>query len=247
VYQIRFSQRWPSVFLSCSADWTVGVYHLKNQTPLLSIRATGEDYPITDVAWCPGNSTVFACVSADAKLQIWDLSVSSIDPVVNVDVTTLGMSEDGTTSGAAADLVEDDEADHQAAGLSPSKTMSSRFDTAAARALGTESGATEAIGGSAVNRLLKQLSVESKKKSLTCLQFGDHTPTIAVGDNRGTVTVYRVFDPVAITHQGPLQQTTKLKKAVMQLVDPATAAVLTAAAKLESAQGADSKVDSTAQ
>ena len=50
------------------------------------MKAAGEDFAITDVAWCPDNSTVFAAATQSGKLQIWDLSVS-LDPVVSVDTT----------------------------------------------------------------------------------------------------------------------------------------------------------------
>lgn len=33
VYKLKFSPRWPSVFLSCSADWNMGLYHLQNKDP----------------------------------------------------------------------------------------------------------------------------------------------------------------------------------------------------------------------
>ena len=33
-----------------------------------------------------------------------------------------------------------------------------------------------------------------------------------VGDNRGAVTVYRVLDPITITHEGPVQQMGRLKQ-----------------------------------
>ena len=124
VYRVRFSQRWPSVFLTCSADWSMNLYHIKFKNPMLSMRATGENFPINDISWCPDNSTVsyillvfggslyndqliiapinslnikyiqvFANVTVDAKLQIWDLSVSSIDPVVILDTTLEDVSE----------------------------------------------------------------------------------------------------------------------------------------------------------
>ena len=38
------------------------------------------------------------------------------------------------------------------------------------------------------------------------------SPTIVVGDNRGAVTVYRILDPITITHQGPVQQMDRLKQ-----------------------------------
>lgn len=42
-------------------------------------------FPITDISWCQGNSTVFSCVTVDGKAQLWDLSVSSLDPIVQID------------------------------------------------------------------------------------------------------------------------------------------------------------------
>ena len=33
-----------------------------------------------------------------------------------------------------------------------------------------------------------------------------------VGDNRGAVTVYRIVDPITITHEGPIQQMNRLKQ-----------------------------------
>jgi hypothetical protein len=47
-----------------------------------------------------------------------------------------------------------------------------------------------------------------------------------VGDNRGTVSLYRIFSPVTITHQGPLQQIAKLKQAVVLQTDPTSAALI---------------------
>lgn len=38
---------------------------------------------------------------------------------------------------------------------------------------------------------------------------------MVVGDNRGAVTVYRILDPITITHEGPVQQTTKLKQVLL--------------------------------
>ena len=52
---------------------------------MLIMKASGEENAINDIAWCPDNSTIFAAVTADAKLQIWDINASSIDPLVTVD------------------------------------------------------------------------------------------------------------------------------------------------------------------
>lgn len=70
-------------------------------------------------------------------------------------------------------------------------------------------------------KLLKNLTTGKAKRELTCVQFGEKSPTIAVGDNNGSVLVYRIYDPVTITHEGPMQQTSKLKAAILRQVDPA--------------------------
>ncbi len=71
-----------------------------------------------------------------------------------------------------------------------------------------------------VARLLKNLAVEPKKRILTTVLFGENNPVLAVGDNRGNVSVYRVFEPITITNLGPLQQFLKLKEAVIRQTDP---------------------------
>lgn len=230
VYRVRFSTRWPSVFLTCSADWSMGLYHLKSKSPLLTMRATGEDFPVSDICWCPGNSTVFACATIDAKVQIWDLSVSSIEPVVTIDTAADDDKERGLGEGDDGEDAKRLGSPHSPPG-SPLLGGTSRFFDRT----GGDNGFVkdEDSGLSAVNKLLKKLSADTKKKTLTSIQFGDKTPTIVVGDNRGTVTVYRIFDPVTITHQGPLQQTMKLKAAIKRLTDPSNAAMLETADTVE--------------
>ena len=39
---------------------------------------------MADVCWCPDNSTVFASVTGDGRLDVWDISVSTLDPVSTV-------------------------------------------------------------------------------------------------------------------------------------------------------------------
>lgn len=58
VYRINFSPWWHDVFLSCSADWNVHLYHLRSTTPLLTFHSTGEDFAVNDICWAPKNSTV---------------------------------------------------------------------------------------------------------------------------------------------------------------------------------------------
>lgn len=161
---------------------------------------------------------VFANVTVDAKLQIWDLSVSSIDPVVTLDTTL----EDN--AGTDADGADAETASVASPPGSPllTTTRYDRIDHS------KEEGAAAATGAP-LQRIIKNLSLGTKKKVLTCVLFGEKNPSVVVGDNRGTVTVYRIFEPVTITHLGPLQQYEKLKKAILQQTDPASAANLQAA------------------
>jgi WD40 repeat protein len=58
LYKVRFSKHCPNLFLTCSADWSMGLYDIKHKDPLASMRSSGEDFSINDICWCPGNSTV---------------------------------------------------------------------------------------------------------------------------------------------------------------------------------------------
>ena len=85
------------IFLSCSADWTVKLWHQEHNTPLHSFHAdqacsitqictTYNVVPfhnafvflqksIFDVCWSPFDSTLFGCVS-EGRIEIWNLGHS---------------------------------------------------------------------------------------------------------------------------------------------------------------------------
>lgn len=181
---------------------------------------------------------MFACVTVDAKLQIWDLSVSSIDPVVSLDIG----AEDLAAAAAAAAAANAENGESGDGMLrSPSDHLHS---LPASPAIGTRFGSDRYDPNNAnnninnglvananatpVTKLLKSLAIDPKKRILTTVQFGENNPIIAVGDNRGNVTVYRVFDPITITNLGPLQQFLKLKEVILRQTDPQYASLLEA-------------------
>lgn len=47
---------------------------------------------VYDVAWCPSNSTVFAAVTADGRLEVWDFAVSTLRPVCQHAVNKAAMT-----------------------------------------------------------------------------------------------------------------------------------------------------------
>ena len=188
--------------------------NLKN--PLLKMRASGEDFSINDVSWCPGNSTVFAAVTSDAKLQIWDLSVSAIDPVVSYDSSVDDIAKKQQDEKDAIESAK--KAEIEAAQLA--HNLAHGIPTIPVYARLTEK--KEEVTDTPATKILKNLSKENKRVLTTSL-FSESAPIVVVGDNKGAVTIYRVIDPVTITNEGPLQQLSKLKNAVIRLSDPATA------------------------
>ncbi len=167
---------------------------------------------------------VFACVTVDAKLQIWDLSVSSIDPVVTVDVGLEDKQEieafELAKQQAAANENELSHANLPSSPAIPSR-YGDRFDNQK----------DNDHNVSPMNRLLKNLTMQGsdqtpRKRVLTTVLFGEKNPIIAVGDDRGYVNIFRVFDPITITHLGPLQQYLKLKEAVIRQTDPSHTNIL---------------------
>ncbi|XP_041356951.1 dynein intermediate chain 4, axonemal-like isoform X2 [Gigantopelta aegis] len=79
VYKIHWSPYIKDIFLSCSADWSVRLWHQDQQKPILSFFSSTK--PVNDVDWSPQSSTVFACVNNGA-VEVWDLSTSTLDPVI---------------------------------------------------------------------------------------------------------------------------------------------------------------------
>ncbi|KAL4236328.1 WD repeat-containing protein 78 [Mactra antiquata] len=79
VYGIMWSPFVPDVFLSCSADWSIRLWHQDKSRPILNFFSSTK--PVYDIAWSPKSSTVFACVNEGA-VEVWDLNVSTLDPII---------------------------------------------------------------------------------------------------------------------------------------------------------------------
>eukprot|EP00731_Ephydatia_muelleri_P007403 Em0003g1651a len=79
VYRVKWSPFVPDVFLSCSADWTVKLWHQEYTSPLHSFQAGQK--AINDICWSPMDSTLFGCVS-EGRIEIWGMSHSILDPLL---------------------------------------------------------------------------------------------------------------------------------------------------------------------
>ena len=82
VYKLRWSPFCPNTFISCSADWSIKLWHQEHPNAIFTFFST-TDY-VADICWSPNNSTVFASVTGDGRVDVWDISVNTLDPVTSI-------------------------------------------------------------------------------------------------------------------------------------------------------------------
>ncbi|KAJ3195232.1 cytoplasmic dynein with WD40 domain [Irineochytrium annulatum] len=78
VYTVRYNPFHGNVFLSASADWTVKLWDHSKEKAVISFDLNS---PVGDVAWAPYSSTVFAAVTADGKVVVFDLNENKYEPI----------------------------------------------------------------------------------------------------------------------------------------------------------------------
>ncbi|KAL1520245.1 hypothetical protein AB1Y20_023715 [Prymnesium parvum] len=82
VYKLRWSPFCENIFLSCSADWSIKLWNQERSEAIFTF-SSATDY-VADICWSPDNSSVFASVTGDGRLDIWDISVNTLDPITSV-------------------------------------------------------------------------------------------------------------------------------------------------------------------
>ena len=110
-------------------------------------------------------------MTADAKLQIWDLNVSSIDPVVAVDTSSddvLVSRQDKYKAGQ-----EDQEDQDKRGDLSSSPPTTPGISGSRSRQMLGKGNVHQSTPNAPVAHLLKNLSQSVPRRALTCLQFGE--------------------------------------------------------------------------
>lgn len=78
VYAVRWNPFHPRVFISCSADWTVKIWDHTLPHPIMSFDLGNA---VGDVAWAPYSSTIFAAVTSDGKVHVFDLAENKHEPL----------------------------------------------------------------------------------------------------------------------------------------------------------------------
>ncbi|KAA0191558.1 WD repeat-containing protein 78 [Fasciolopsis buskii] len=85
VYEIEWSPFLSEVFLSCSADWTIKLWHLDHQQPLINIQTNVNT--VSSISWSPHSSIIFASAN-EGSLELWNLDNSTIEPYVMENVSS---------------------------------------------------------------------------------------------------------------------------------------------------------------
>ncbi|NXN02858.1 WDR78 protein, partial [Sylvia borin] len=80
VYKVAWNPSSTEMFLSCSADWSILLWHRDSHTPLLTF--TSVPAFVHDIKWAPKSAFIFAAVN-EQRVEIWDLTVSIFDPVLS--------------------------------------------------------------------------------------------------------------------------------------------------------------------
>ncbi|XP_057656296.1 dynein intermediate chain 2, ciliary [Diorhabda carinulata] len=78
VYRIDFNRYNTDIFISCSSDWRVKIWEDNRLEPLF-VFDVGDR--VGDVKWAPYSSTVFACVTSEGKVCVYDLNVNKYKPI----------------------------------------------------------------------------------------------------------------------------------------------------------------------
>lgn len=85
VYAVRWNPAHPKTFLSCSEDWSVKLWDADETDPIITYDL---NHPVGDVAWAPFSATVFAAVTTDGRVHVFDLSQNKNGPLASARVTS---------------------------------------------------------------------------------------------------------------------------------------------------------------
>eukprot|EP00330_Aristerostoma_sp_ATCC50986_P007875 CAMPEP_0114583420 /NCGR_PEP_ID=MMETSP0125-20121206/7149_1 /TAXON_ID=485358 ORGANISM="Aristerostoma sp., Strain ATCC 50986" /NCGR_SAMPLE_ID=MMETSP0125 /ASSEMBLY_ACC=CAM_ASM_000245 /LENGTH=200 /DNA_ID=CAMNT_0001776851 /DNA_START=1898 /DNA_END=2500 /DNA_ORIENTATION=+ len=81
VYKVRSNPFCSDLFLTCSADWTCGLWNWKEDSCKGFYKSLNLFDEVYDIEWNPWRSTMFGSVAKDGRLEIWDLSMEANDPI----------------------------------------------------------------------------------------------------------------------------------------------------------------------
>lgn len=78
IYRIDFNRFNSNIFISCSSDWRVKIWEDMRSEPLFVFDLGS---CVGDVKWAPYSSTVFAAVTTEGKVFVFDINVNKYKPI----------------------------------------------------------------------------------------------------------------------------------------------------------------------
>lgn len=85
IYKVRANPFFYDIFLTCSADWSCKLWNWRRDSPLNHFQSLDLYDEVIDIEWSPNESTVFASVCKDGRLELWDLEKKNmLDPICTV-------------------------------------------------------------------------------------------------------------------------------------------------------------------
>lgn len=78
VYSVAWNPYYEKMFASCSADWTIKIWHLDYREPLIIFDM---DQAVGDLSWSPWCSSIFSCVTVKGQIKFFDLISSKKMPI----------------------------------------------------------------------------------------------------------------------------------------------------------------------
>jgi dynein intermediate chain 1 len=86
VYRAAWSHYHPRIFITCSADWSIKIWD-RTTSFKESVFTFDLGGSVGDVAWAPYSSTIFAAVTSDGKVHVFDLNVNKYEAICEQLVT----------------------------------------------------------------------------------------------------------------------------------------------------------------
>eukprot|EP00483_Globobulimina_turgida_P001431 UN01433 len=91
VYCVKWNLFHDKIFLSCSQDWTIKLWEINDKKQDSQNEKAIITYDlgsgINDIAWAPFSSTMFAAVTCDGRLHIFDLMQNKNAPLCTQQIT----------------------------------------------------------------------------------------------------------------------------------------------------------------
>ena len=78
VYNIQWNKFVPQIFLTCASEFVVKIWHKDSTKPILRFDLGSQ---VGDIVWAPYSSTVFAAVTMEGKVHVYDLNINKYSPI----------------------------------------------------------------------------------------------------------------------------------------------------------------------